>query len=101
MNKKQLRYALLTKYKKLAEQKGSYSPLNLNIEQWASDALVESYGYDKCVEMLEYYFNVSSNPSWRWFANNADKIYKNLQLKEEDDRIRELMKQKAKDWLGG
>ena len=49
--------------------------------------------------MLDYYFRISETPSWKWFANNADKLYKNLQNKKEDDRIRELMKQQAKDWL--
>jgi hypothetical protein len=49
--------------------------------------------------MLDYYFRICETPSWKWFANNADKLYKNLQGKKEDDRIRELMKQQAKDWL--
>jgi hypothetical protein len=50
--------------------------------------------------MLDYYFRVSETPSWKWCANNADKLYKNLQNRKEDDRIRAVLRQQAKDWLG-
>jgi hypothetical protein len=97
---KQLRHALLTKYKKLAIEKNIDSNINIHVEQWAADSLIESYGLDMCYEILEYYFRVSETPSWKWFANNADKLYKNLQGKKEDDRIRAMLREQAKDWLG-
>jgi hypothetical protein len=96
---KQLRHALLTRYKKLAISNSIDININIHVEQWAADSLIESYGLDMCYELLDYYFRISETPSWKWFANNADKLYKNLQGKKEDDRIRELMKQQAKDWL--
>jgi hypothetical protein len=96
---KQLRHALLTRYKKLAISNNINTNINIHVEQWAADSLIESYSLDTCYEMLDYYFRISETPSWKWFANNADKLYKNLQGKKEDDRIRELMKQQAKDWL--
>jgi hypothetical protein len=96
---KQLRHALLTRYKKLAIFNSIDININIHVEQWAADSLIESYGLDMCYEMLDYYFRISETPSWKWFAINADKLYKNLQGKKEDDRIRELMKQQAKDWL--
>lgn len=100
MAQKQLRHALLTKYKKLAIKKNIDSNINIHVEQWAADSLIESYGLDMCYEILEYYFRVSETPSWKWFANNADKLYKNLQGKKEDDRIRAMLREQAKDWLG-
>lgn len=100
MAQKQLRHALLTKYKKLAIEKNIDSNINIHVEQWAADSLIESYGLDMCYEILEYYFRVSETPSWKWFANNADKLYKNLQGKKEDDRIRAMLREQAKDWLG-
>ena len=99
MAEKQLRHALLTRYKKLAVSHSIDFNINIHVEQWAADSLIESYGLDMCYELLDYYFRISETPSWKWFANNADKLYKNLQNKKEDDRIRELMRKQAKDWL--
>lgn len=99
MAQKQLRLALLSRYKKLAISKDVDHSINIHVEQWAADSLIESYGLDFCYEMLDYYFRISETPSWKWFANNADKLYKNLQNKKEDDRIRQVLKEQAKDWL--
>ncbi len=99
MVEKKYRFALLTRFKKLATQKNIDTNINIHIEQWAADSLIESYTLEKCYEMLDYYFRVSETPSWKWFANNADKLYKNLQNKKEDDRIRAVLRQQAKDWL--
>jgi hypothetical protein len=96
---KKYRFALITRFKKFASEKGISVNINIYAEQWAADALIESYGLDMCYEMLEYYFKVSESPSWTWFAYNADKVYKNLTGKKEDDRIREEMRQQAKVWL--
>lgn len=100
MAERKFRHALISRYKKLAKQQGINEVINYNTEQWASDSLIESYTLETCYEMLEYYFSVSETTSWRWFANNADKIYKNLTARKEDDRIRSLMREKAKEWLG-
>jgi len=54
---------------------------------------------DTCYELLDYYFRISETPSWKWFANNADKLYKNLHSKKEDDRIRSILKEQAREWL--
>jgi len=35
---KQLRHALLTRYKKLAIEKGADSNINIHVEQWAADS---------------------------------------------------------------
>lgn len=96
---KKYRFALITRFKKFASEKGIAVNINIYAEQWAADALIESYGSDMCYEMLEYYFKVSESPNWTWFAYNADKVYKNLTNKREDDRIREEMRQQAKVWL--
>jgi len=48
------RMALLSRYSKLHTVKYGQKPsLNLNVEQWAADALVESYGMPKCYDLLE------------------------------------------------
>ncbi|MFZ9241644.1 MAG: hypothetical protein ACO295_00425 [Sediminibacterium sp.] len=99
MAEKKHRHSLLSRYKKLCKQNNISESINIYVEQWAADSLIESYGLDSCYEMLEYYFKVSETPSWKWFVNNAEKVHKNLTGKKEDDRIRELLRKQAKEWL--
>jgi hypothetical protein len=96
---KKYRFALITRFQKFAKEKGIDSNINIYAEQWTADALIQSYTLETCYEMISYYFYVSENPSWKWFANNADKVYKNLTARKEDDRIRALMRDRAKEWL--
>ena len=92
--------ALLSRYAKLHtkhyEQKAS---LNLNVEQWAADALIESYTLHFCYDLLEYYFQVAENPAWKYFANYADKIIDARQEYERDLAERARRRQMAKEWL--
>jgi len=76
------RMSLLGKYKKLHVQRYNEAPThNLNAEQWAADGLVESYGLEGCYDLLEYYFETSQSPSWKFFSFNADKL---LELSREE-----------------
>ena len=94
------RMALLSRYSKLHTAKYKEKPLlNLNVEQWAADALIQSYGMPECYDLLDYYFDVSENPNWKYFANYADHIvYKRKQL-EQDNKERAERRLKAKEWL--
>lgn len=100
MTDKQKRLALLSRfdkhYKFKLEQKPQY---NKWVEQWSADALIESYGLDKCYELLEYYFDITPNPSWNHFAYIADDILVRIQEQEKDLKEREQRRQKAKEWL--
>ena len=79
------RMALLSRYSKFHTARYEQKPsLNLNVEQWASDALVESYGLGGCYDLLEYYFSVAQSPSWNYFAYNTEKI---LQAKLEKEKL--------------
>ena len=94
------RMALLSRYSKYHTARYESKPsLNLNVEQWASDALVESYGISGCYDMLEYYFKVSENPSWNYFAYNAEKILKAQKDNIKDSLERAERRQMAKEWL--
>jgi hypothetical protein len=94
------RMALLSRYSKLHKIKYQEKPLlNLNVEQWASDALIESFGLDICYDMLQYYFDVSPSPSWKYFANYADTIIASRERLVQDLRERSERRQKAKEWL--
>ncbi len=94
------RMALLSRYNKLYLQRyEKKSNINLNVEQWASDALVESYGISACYDLLEYYFSIAQDPSWNFFAYNAEKILNGKLDKEQDDKDRIERRARAKEWL--
>jgi hypothetical protein len=94
------RMALLSRYSKYHTQRYESKPsLNLNVEQWASDALIESYGLGGCYDILEYYFKVSQNPSWNFFAYNAEKILQAKLDKERDEAERAERREMARKWL--
>jgi hypothetical protein len=94
------RMALLSRYSKLHKIKYQEKPIvNLNVEQWAADALIESFGLDVCYDMLQYYFDVSPSPSWKYFANYADNIINSREQVVQDLRERAERRQKAKEWL--
>ena len=94
------RMALLSRFNKFYLQRYEQkSNMNLNVEQWAADALVESYGIAQCYDILEYYFSIAQDPSWNYFAYNAEKIIngkRDYQLDLEERRERRAM---ARKWL--
>jgi hypothetical protein len=94
------RMALLSRYSKFHTTRYEQKPsLNLNVEQWASDALIESYGIGVCYDLLEYYFTVSQSPSWNYFAYNAEKILQARLDRQKDDKERIERRRMAKEWL--
>lgn len=94
------RMALLSRYSKLHTQRYEQKPsLNLNVEQWAADALIESYGIIGCYDLLNYYFGIANSPSWNYFAYNAEKILQIKLDKERDNAERAERRKMAKEWL--
>ena len=94
------RMALLSRYSKHHTAKYEVKPsLNLNVEQWAADGLIESYGMSVCYDLLEYYFKVSPRPSWNFFSYNAEKILQAKKDKDLDDKERAERRLMAKEWL--
>jgi hypothetical protein len=102
MADRKLRFALLSRYDKLCREY-DYKPLpmNKNMEQWSADGLIESFGLQECYDLLDYYFSIRSTPSWRGFANGADRLLQSKIAQEEDDRLRAERRAKAKEWLNG
>ena len=62
--------------------------MNLNVEQWSSDALIESYGISQCYDILEYYF-----------SNNTEKIINGKNEVEQDKKDRQERRKLAREWL--
>jgi len=94
------RMALISRYSKLHTAKYEQKPsLNLNVEQWAADSLVESYGIGVCYDLLDYYFNISISPSWNYFTYNAEKILQGKIESEQDNYERQERRKLARRWL--
>ena len=94
------RMALLSRYNKLHLQRyEAKSNMNLNVEQWAADALVESYGIGVCYDLLDYYFNIASSPSWNYFAYNTEKILEAKLEVEQDIKERQERRKLARKWI--
>jgi hypothetical protein len=94
------RMALLSRYSKLHTARYEQKPsLNLNVEQWSSDALVESYGISECYDLLEYYFSIAQEPSWNYFAYNAEKIINGKLESKKDIEERSERRKLARRWL--
>jgi hypothetical protein len=94
------RMALLSRYNKLHLQRYEQkSNLNINVEQWAADALIESYGISVCYDLLDFYFQVSSAPSWNTFAYKAHDLLDSKNEIQKDLKERQERRKKAKEWL--
>jgi hypothetical protein len=94
------RMALLSRYSKLYIIKHEMKPLlNLNVEQWSADALIESYGLPMCYDLLEYYFDVAQTPTWKYFANYADNIISAKEMHKNDQNDRAIRREQARKWL--
>lgn len=94
------RMALLSRYSKLHTARYEQKPsLNLNVEQWSSDALIESYGLPECYNLLDYYFRVAQAPTWNYFAYNAEKLAQAIRDKEQDEKERAERRALARKWL--
>lgn len=94
------RMALLSRFNKFYLQRYEQkSNMNLNVEQWAADALIESYGISECYDILEYYFSIAQEPSWNYFAYNTEKIINGKKEVEQDRIERAERRRMAKEWL--
>lgn len=96
------RFAVLSRYEKHCKINGMSAPnLNKYNEQWAADALLESFDLEEIYDAMTYYFMINPRPTWKGFANNIDRLLQSKAVKEEDDKLRAERRAKAKEWLSG
>lgn len=94
------RFALLSRYEKHCKMNGLSAPnINKYNEQWAADALIESFPLADLYDIMEYYFSIIPSPTWKGFANNVDRLLQSKAIKEEDNRLRAERRAMAKEWL--
>lgn len=94
------RFALLSKFEQNCKLNNVSLPaINKYNEQWAADALLESFTFDQLKVAMEYYFKINNRPTWKGFANNADRLLQSMQARIDDEKFRAEMRRKAKEWL--
>lgn len=92
------RHALISRFEKLA--KGKSQVINRYVEEWAADSLLESMPKDNIYEAMDYYFEINnSNPQWRAFVRNADKILTAKRDRERDEIERAERRRQMKEVL--
>jgi Fic family protein len=91
-------YALLSLYEKLYSDKYNKSPrINKFKEKWAMADVIESVGYERSRELLEYYFSVSKQGHpLTWFLYNFDRLDDMLIQSREDAIKRKKMREATK-----
>jgi hypothetical protein len=91
-------YALLSLYEKLYSEKyNKVARLNKFKEKWAMQDVIESVGYERARELLEYYFRVTKQGHpLQWFFYNFDRLDDMLIQSEEDARRRQKLREDTK-----
>ena len=69
-------YILLTQYQQMYKEKyGKLPSINKYREKWAMQDVIDSVGYERAKELLEYYFTTGKiNHPLQFFFFNFDKI---------------------------
>jgi hypothetical protein len=94
------RFAVLSRYEKHCKLSNIQNQIiNKYNEQWAADALLESFTIQEIYDAMSYYFEINSHPTWKGFANNVDRLIQSKAAREEDDRLRSERRKQAKEWL--
>lgn len=93
-----LAYALVNHYIKLYSARYGRKPVvNMYKEKWAMSDVIESVGYERAKELLEYYFKVTNpNHSLTWFFYNFDRLDDTLTKQEEDAMRRARIREQTK-----
>lgn len=100
MSDKKQRYAIINYFKKKAAEYGvSTKPINIHSQQWAAEAMIESYGYEECFAIIDYYFYVTETPDWSWLTYNSERLVQSKLAEEEDRELRKHLRRGAKKWL--
>ena len=97
-----LTYSLLSLYETLYTQKYSKKPrINKYKEKWAMGDVIDSIGFDRAKELLQYYFKVTKQGHpLQWFFYNFDRLDDMLLQSQEDELRRKKMREATKKMVG-
>ena len=96
-------YMLISYYEDLYSQKYSRKPkINRFREKWAMQDVIDSVGYDRARELLDYYFRTGKNGHpLNFFFYNFDRMDQ-VEKEREKDRInRSMLRQQTKTLVEG
>ena len=81
-------YILISLYESLYKQKYNKSPrINKFREKWGMQDVIDSVGYERAKELIEYYFKINKfNHPLQFFFYNFDRIDR-MQKDIQNDRI--------------
>ncbi len=99
MADRKIRFMVISRFEKMAREKGVRITLNRYKEQWTADSLLESYRIDEINEAMDYYISITETPSWSKFAYNVDRLLDAKADVERDRAERAERMAKAKAWL--
>lgn len=100
MTDRNKRFALLSAFDKFYKERYGQAPsYNKWSEQWAADAIIQSYGYDGAISLLEHYCKIAQNLDWKYFSNHAEEIRIKIESYERDLKERAERRERAKEWL--
>lgn len=90
--------SLLSLYATLYKDKyGKPITFNRFKEKWAMTDVIDSVGYERATELLEYYFTVTKpGHPLQWFFYNFDRLDEIIKQVEEDQARREKIRQQTK-----
>jgi hypothetical protein len=96
-----LSYALISLYETLYTEKYGKKPVvNRYREKWGMQDVIESVGFDRAKELLEYYFKTSKyGHPVQYFFMNFDNIDKTLEAQAEDIEHRRKLKELTKQMV--
>ena len=91
-------HALITLYVSLFEERYGKKPtLNRFREKWAMQDLIDSVGYSRAKDLIEYYFTLSKyGHPLNWFFYNFDKLDKLWKDIEDDKAHRDMLRSNTK-----
>mgnify|MGYP003341952492 CR=1 FL=1 len=91
-------YALVSLYIALFKSKYNKQPMvNRYREKWAMQDVIDTVGFARAKELLEYYFKCSKNGHpLNWFLYNFDKLDVILLNSAEDENLRKELRRKTK-----
>ena len=96
-----LAYGLISLYCVLFKEHYKKPPVvNKYREKWAMQEVIDSVGYDRAKNLVEYYFKITkTGHPLTWFFYNFEKLDISLQEKEQDKTRRELIRAKTKSMV--
>ena len=102
-NNNQLPYVLLTDYSNLYKERyGKVPRINKFREKWAMQDVIDSVGYDRAKELLQYYFKTSkSGHPLNFFYNNFDRMDTFMENAEKDKAHRRKLRQETEKLVKG